>query len=48
MWPDFGVADLEAAVLEFRHRERRFGTVPAAAAAPAASASSEIAAVAMT
>ena len=33
MWPDFGAADLEAAVLEFRHRERRFGTVPAAAAA---------------
>ncbi|HEV3074430.1 MAG TPA: di-trans,poly-cis-decaprenylcistransferase [Thermoanaerobaculia bacterium] len=33
MWPDFGAADLEDAVLEFRHRERRFGTVPAAAAA---------------
>ena len=30
MWPDFGAADLEDAVLEFRHRERRFGTVPAA------------------
>jgi undecaprenyl diphosphate synthase len=32
MWPDFGVADLQAAVDEFRRRERRFGTVPAAAA----------------
>ncbi len=40
MWPDFGAADLEAAVLEFRHRERRFGTVPAAAAARSAAASS--------
>jgi undecaprenyl diphosphate synthase len=40
MWPDFGGADLEAAVLEFRHRERRFGTVPAAAAARSAAASS--------
>jgi undecaprenyl diphosphate synthase len=30
MWPDFNAADLEDAVLEFRHRERRFGTVPAA------------------
>lgn len=40
MWPDFGAADLEDAVLEFRHRERRFGTVPAAAAARSAAASS--------
>jgi undecaprenyl diphosphate synthase len=36
MWPDFGAADLEEAVQEFRRRERRFGTVvparPAAAA----------------
>jgi len=38
MWPDFGAADLEAAVLEFRHRERRFGTVPAAASSAAAAA----------
>jgi undecaprenyl diphosphate synthase len=38
MWPDFGAADLEAAVLEFRHRERRFGTVPAAAAGSGAGA----------
>jgi undecaprenyl diphosphate synthase len=38
MWPDFGTADLEAAVLEFRHRERRFGTVPAAASSAAAAA----------
>ena len=33
MWPDFGAADLDEAVLEFRRRERRFGTVPAAAGA---------------
>jgi undecaprenyl diphosphate synthase len=48
MWPDFGTADLEEAVLEFRRRERRFGTVPAAApvtlaTAAAASAASLIA-----
>jgi len=30
MWPDFGASDLEAAVNEFRHRERRFGAVPTA------------------
>ncbi|HVT17691.1 MAG TPA: di-trans,poly-cis-decaprenylcistransferase [Thermoanaerobaculia bacterium] len=30
MWPDFGAADLEAALREFHGRERRFGTVPAA------------------
>lgn len=28
MWPDFGPADLAAAVREFRGRERRFGAVP--------------------
>lgn len=28
MWPDFREADLEAAVQEFRSRERRFGRVP--------------------
>lgn len=28
MWPEFGRSDLEAAVKEFRHRERRFGAVP--------------------
>jgi undecaprenyl diphosphate synthase len=28
MWPDFGEADLEAALEEFRRRERRFGGVP--------------------
>lgn len=27
MWPEFGRSDLEAAVKEFRHRERRFGAV---------------------
>jgi undecaprenyl diphosphate synthase len=27
MWPDFGAADLEDAVCEFRRRERRFGMV---------------------
>ena len=28
MWPDFGGPDLEAAVREFRARQRRFGRVP--------------------
>jgi len=32
MWPDFGQPDLEAALHEFRIRERRFGALPAAAA----------------
>jgi undecaprenyl diphosphate synthase len=32
MWPDFGERELEAAVQEFRARERRFGRVPRAAA----------------
>ncbi len=32
MWPEFEHADLEAALRDFRVRERRFGTVPAAAA----------------
>lgn len=27
MWPDFGEADLDAALVEFRRRERRFGGV---------------------
>jgi undecaprenyl diphosphate synthase len=31
-WPDFTPADLDQAVQEFHSRERRFGTVPAAAA----------------
>lgn len=31
-WPDFSPADLEHAVQEFHSRERRFGTVPTAAA----------------
>jgi undecaprenyl diphosphate synthase len=31
-WPDFTAADLQTAVNEFHTRERRFGTVPAAAA----------------
>ena len=30
MWPDFSAADLDAALEEFRGRERRFGGVPAA------------------
>ena len=29
MWPDFNECDLEAALAEFRRRERRFGSVPA-------------------
>jgi undecaprenyl diphosphate synthase len=36
MWPEFGAADLEEAVREFRRRERRFGAVAAAASATAA------------
>jgi undecaprenyl diphosphate synthase len=28
MWPDFDAADLDAALNDFRHRERRFGAVP--------------------
>ncbi len=32
MWPEFGPVDLAAAVDDFGSRERRFGTVPAAAA----------------
>lgn len=32
MWPDFDGGDLEAAVNDFRGRERRFGAVPEAAA----------------
>jgi undecaprenyl diphosphate synthase len=30
MWPDFDEADLDAAVEQFQHRERRFGAVSAA------------------
>jgi undecaprenyl diphosphate synthase len=33
MWPDFGASDLDAALGEFRQRERRFGGVPASSAA---------------
>ncbi|MDR3754493.1 MAG: di-trans,poly-cis-decaprenylcistransferase [Terracidiphilus sp.] len=29
MWPEFDATDLDAALDEFRHRERRFGGVPA-------------------
>jgi len=31
MWPDFGASDLDAALQEFRSRERRFGRVSAEA-----------------
>jgi undecaprenyl diphosphate synthase len=37
MWPDFYEADLEAALQEFRHRERRFGGLPAISPGPAES-----------
>lgn len=37
MWPDFDKADLEAALEEFRHRERRFGGLPKSTVAPIAS-----------
>ncbi len=33
MWPDFEASDLDAALEEFRGRERRFGGVPASSAA---------------
>jgi undecaprenyl diphosphate synthase len=36
MWPDFDATDLDAALGEFRGRERRFGGLPAAATRPAA------------
>lgn len=36
MWPDFDVSDLDAALDEFRRRERRFGRVPEAPAVRAA------------
>ncbi|MEO8724508.1 MAG: di-trans,poly-cis-decaprenylcistransferase [Acidobacteriaceae bacterium] len=32
MWPDFDASDLDAALAEFRRRERRFGGVPSAPA----------------
>lgn len=32
MWPDFDEADLEAALAEFKRRERRFGALPETAA----------------
>ena len=38
MWPDFNEADLDAALAEFRHRERRFGGVPAPVVSIAAGA----------
>jgi undecaprenyl diphosphate synthase len=28
MWPDFDASDLEAAIIDFKRRERRFGAVP--------------------
>jgi undecaprenyl diphosphate synthase len=37
MWPDFDGNDLEAAVSEFRHRERRFGGIPVPPLQPASS-----------
>jgi undecaprenyl diphosphate synthase len=32
MWPDFGPCDLQKAVQQFAHRERRFGGIPQAPA----------------
>ena len=37
MWPDFDATDLDAALVEFNRRQRRFGAVPAATLATAAS-----------
>jgi undecaprenyl diphosphate synthase len=34
MWPDFEAADLDAALQEFSHRVRRFGSVPASHQGP--------------
>ena len=34
MWPEFDAADLDAALDEFRRRERRFGAVPESALGP--------------
>ncbi len=31
-WPDFDATDLDAALAEFKHRKRRFGSVPATTA----------------
>jgi undecaprenyl diphosphate synthase len=28
LWPDFGKEELRAALVDFAHRERRFGGVP--------------------
>jgi undecaprenyl diphosphate synthase len=33
-WPDFDASDLDAALAEFKHRERRFGGLPEAVTAP--------------
>jgi undecaprenyl diphosphate synthase len=41
MWPDFDGSDLEAAVSQFRARERRFGTVPQCILPPRADAASQ-------
>lgn len=38
MWPDFDEAGLEAALDDYRHRERRFGAVPESAAIAAGGA----------
>jgi undecaprenyl diphosphate synthase len=32
LWPDFDGRDLEAAIVDFRRRERRFGGLPSAGA----------------
>jgi undecaprenyl diphosphate synthase len=45
MWPEFRPADLEAALEEFQRRERRFGRVPAHAAAVGAELETERAAL---
>ena len=37
LWPDFGEAELDAALAQYAGRERRFGTVPTAADCVAAS-----------
>jgi hypothetical protein len=41
LWPDFGVAQLEEAVVEFKKRERRFGLLPSMDNAASDNAASE-------
>ena len=37
LWPDFGIAEIDAAFAAYARRERRFGTLRSSVAAPEAS-----------